>query len=68
MFYDHFGLDPSDVTVSGDQNHMKRIAIEGVSGFSSWYVLQHLKEFQGSYTPLIVKMPFTYSKGELENI
>lgn len=45
--YDHFGLDAADVEKYGF-----------LAGFRSWYILQHNKEYNGSYKPFVTKINF----------
>lgn len=40
-FYDHFGLDSSDINKYD------------WDGFEAWYTLQHAKRFNGQYKPFI---------------
>ncbi|CAM3611540.1 DUF3289 family protein [Vibrio aquimaris] len=51
---DHFGLDKKDINnnpMNGDK------PFELISGFRSWYLLQHYKEY--AYKPFITKMDFS---------
>ena len=45
--YDHFGLDAPDVEKYGY-----------LAGFRAWYILQHNKDFNGTYKPFVTKINF----------
>lgn len=47
ILYDHFGLDTNDVDKYGF-----------FKGFCAWYILQHNKDFNGSYRPFVTIINF----------
>lgn len=49
--YDHFGLDEADVNKYGDI----------WTGFSSWYILQHLNSYNQQYKPFLTVIEFDES-------
>lgn len=54
--YDHFGLDQEDI---------KKYGV--LSGFQSWYILQHYDQYKGQFLPFLTLMEFsTTFSGNLE--
>ena len=49
-FYDHFGLDTTDVEKFGL-----------LDGFKGWFILQHYSEYNGAYKPFLTLMEFDKS-------
>lgn len=61
--YDHFGLDMPDVGPDAHTGHIKPYSL--LSGFRSWFILQHYERF--AYKPFISMMEFHYQiEGDIE--